>query len=92
MEIEGIIVKDLGVREGQTERGAWRIASYLIETVESFPKRIAFDVMDGETGRIARLGLTEGKRVRLFFDITAREGKDGRWFNQVRAYDARPME
>ena len=92
MEIEGIIIKDLGVRTGTSQRGEpWKMATYVIETIEPYPKRIVFDVSDGTQGRIERLGIKEGMRMRVFFDIHARE-HNGRWYNSVQAFDARPME
>jgi hypothetical protein len=92
MEIEGVIIRDLGVREGTTGDGrTWKMASYVIETVEQYPKRMMFDVSDGESGRIARLGIAEGKRMKVYFGIDARE-HEGRWFNRIQAYDAREQQ
>lgn len=88
MEIEGFIVQELPVKSGTSDKGPWRIASYVLETMESFPKRMVFEVSDGMEGRIARLNIHKGKRMKIYFDINAREWQ-GRWFNTVRAYDAK---
>ena len=52
---------------------------------------MAFDVSDGESGRIERLGIRTGLVMKVYFDIDARE-KDGRWYNTIRAFDARRVE
>lgn len=90
MEIEGKIIKVLPLRQGTTQRGTWKAQSYVLETEEMYPKHVTFDVFDGETSRIERLGLTEGKKYKIWFDIDAHE-YEGRWYNQVRAYDAREI-
>jgi hypothetical protein len=90
MEIEGMIIRELPIRQGSTERGPWKVASYVLETLESYPRRICFDVMDGSEGRIARLNIKAGKRMKIYFDINAHESQ-GRWFNSIRAFDAKDI-
>ena len=94
MEIQGKIIQELGLREGVSSVTGkpWKMAGYVIETIESFPKRMAFDVSDGESGRIERLGIRTGLVMKVYFDIDAREKKDGRWYNTIRAFDARRVE
>lgn len=93
MEIKGRIYKELGVREGTSASTGrpWRIASYVLETIEQYPKRMNFEVSDGETGRIARLNIKEGKVMTIFFDISASEYQ-GRWYNRITCWDAREAE
>lgn len=90
MEIEGIIKQVLPVREGVSQNGAWKTASYVIETEERYPRRMVFDVRDGRDGRIARLNIQEGKRMRVSFDIDAHEYQ-GRWFNEITAWGAKDL-
>lgn len=90
MQIEGKIIKVLPVREGVTVNGKWRAQSYVLETEEAYPHRMTFDVFDGQDGRIARLNIQEGKRMSIFFAIDAHEFQ-GRWYNSIRAYDARGL-
>ena len=91
MEIQGIIKHVLPVREGVSQNGAWKTASYVIETEERYPRRMVFDVRDGRDGRIARLNIQEGKRMKVWFDVDASE-YNGRWYNNVTAWDAREVE
>jgi hypothetical protein len=88
MEIEGFITEECPVKSGTSERGPWKIAGYVLETMESFPKHIYFEVSDGMDNRIARLNIKKGKRMKIFFDINARKYED-RWFNSIRAFDAK---
>lgn len=91
MEVSGIIIAETGVREGTSKSGRpWKMAGYVLETLEAYPKRIAFEVSDGDAGRIARLAIKQGKRMTVYFDVDARE-YEGRWFNTVRAYDAKEL-
>lgn len=91
MEIQGIIKHVLPVREGVSANGAWKTASYVIETEERYPRRLVFDVRDGREGRIARLKIQEGKRMKVWFDVDANEYQ-GRWYNNITAWDAREVE
>ena len=56
MEITGILVKQVAVREGVSQRNGqpWKIAEYLVEIPGQYPRHIAFRVSDGQVGRIAR--------------------------------------
>ena len=91
MEIEGIIIAELPIREGISKNGyPYKIASYVIETMEQYPHRMAFQVSDGIDGRIARLGIAKGKRMRVYFYINARES-DGKWYNTITVSDAREV-
>lgn len=88
MEITGTIYAVLPEREGDGKNGKWKCASYVLLTDGSSPHYFAFDVFDGAEGRIKRLNIQQGKRMTVYFDVVAHE-YNGRWFNQVRAYDAR---
>ena len=90
MEIEGFITEECPVKSGTSERGPWKIAGYVLETMESFPKHIYFEVSDGMDNRIARLNIKKGKRMKIFFDINARN-YEGRWYNSIRAFDAKEI-
>ena len=88
MEFTGIIIEECGITTGEGQNGPWKMARYVIESIERFPRRIAFDVSDGQTGRIERLGIKQGLRMKIFFDIDARQF-EGKWYNSVHVYDAR---
>ena len=90
MEIEGKIIAVLPERSGTSQNGPWKVATYVIETKETYPRKMVFEVRDGRDGRIARLNIQLGKTMRVWWDINARE-YEGKWYNTVTAYDAREV-
>ncbi|MBR5653492.1 MAG: DUF3127 domain-containing protein [Prevotella sp.] len=89
MEIQGKIIKVLPERSGSSARGDWKVGSYVLETMEAYPKKFAFEVF-GED-RMHRFNIQEGQEVQVYFDIDAHEYQ-GKWFNSFRAYDVRPLQ
>ena len=87
METTGILVKQVAVREGVSQRNGqpWKIAEYLLEIPGQYPRHICFRVSDGQVGRIARFDSLVGKTVTVSFDIDAHE-HEGRWFNEIGAW------
>lgn len=85
MEFIGNLIKKVAEREGDGQNGHWKIASYLLETVETYPKRLVVDVSDGQMARVAQWDGMIGKNVVIQFDIDAREWQ-GKWFNSLRAW------
>ena len=87
MGIQGILVKQIAVREGVSQRNGqpWRIGEYLVEVPGQYPRHINFRVSDGQVGRIARFESLVGKMVTVSFDIDAHEF-EGRWFNELNAW------
>lgn len=89
MEFIGNLVEKVSEREGDGRNGHWKIASFLLETVEMYPKRMVVDVTDSEmVKRIEKFDELIGKNVKIAFDIDARE-YNGRWFNSLRAFSIR---
>ena len=83
MEIQGKVIAVLPERSGVSARGEWKSQTYVIETQEQYPKKMAFDVF-GED-RIASFGIHSGEVINVSFDIDAHE-YEGKWFNQIRAW------
>lgn len=83
-EISGQIIAVLPTRSGTSAKGtAWSSQTAVIETIEQYPKKVAFDVM-GE--KITQFNLRVGEYVTVSYDIDAHEYQ-GRWFNAVRAWN-----
>jgi len=91
MEFEGIIIENLGVREGSGKNGNWKAAGYVAETEERNPQRIVFDVWDGRDGRIERFNLQVGKKYKLYLSFEASE-HEGKWYNRISVWGARLIE
>ena len=87
MEVTGILVKKVGERSGvsKTTGNPWKTGEYLVEIPGQYPKRINFQVNDGNVGRLSRFDSLIGKMVTVSFDIDAHE-HEGRWFNEIKAW------
>lgn len=86
MEIKGTIIAILPASSGVSQKtgNSWKSQSYVIETQGQYPKRCVFNVF-GED-RINKFNIQGGEELTVKFDIDAHE-YNGRWFNEVRAYD-----
>lgn len=84
MEIQGKVIAVLPERSGVSARGEWKSQTYVIETQEQYPKKMAFDVFGAD--RIANFGIQSGEVINVSFDIYAHEYQ-GRFFNQIRAWN-----
>lgn len=85
MEIKGIIIKSLDMQSGVSKaKGTpWMSQTYIIETQESYPRKVAFEVF-GED-KIKSMNIQPGEALTVSFDIDAREYQ-GRWYNTRRAW------
>ena len=89
MDLQGKVIAALNVRTGTSARGEWKAQDFVIETHESYPRKMAFTVF-GED-RLQRFNIQIGQEVNVSFDIDAHEYQ-GRWFNSIRAYDVRQVD
>ena len=84
MEIQGKVIAVLPERSGVSARGEWKSQTYVIETQEQYPKKMAFDVFGAD--RLAQFNIHSGEEILVSFDIDAHEYQ-GRWFNSIRAWN-----
>lgn len=86
MEAKGKIIAKLEERSGVAKSSGkpFRVAQYVIETHENFPKKIMFEVF-GED-RINNFNIQVGEMLTVQFDVDARE-YNGKWYNSVRAFN-----
>ena len=84
MEIQGKVIAVLPERSGVSARGEWKSQTYVIETQEQYPKKMAFDVFGAD--KIASFSIHSGEVINVSFDIDAHEYQ-GRYFNQIRAWN-----
>lgn len=91
MEIQGKIIQVLPERGGVSQRtgSEWKVASYIIETMEQYPKKCVFEVFGSD--RIAQMNIQVGQTLTVSLDIDAHE-YNGRWFNTIRAWRAVPYD
>lgn len=85
MEITGRITHAFPEVTGTSKAGnAWKKREYVLETVETYPKKVFFDFF-GE--RADQYPLQVGQTVKLSFDIESRE-YNGRWYTSIRGWKA----
>lgn len=89
MELQGKVIAVLPARSGVSARGEWKSQSFVIETHDSFPRKMVFDVFGEE--RLTRFNIQLGQEVNVSFDIDAHE-YNGRWFNNIHAFDVRLVD
>ena len=89
MEIQGKVIAVLPERSGVSARGEWKSQTYVIETQEQYPKKMAFDVFGAD--RISNFGIQFGEVINVSFDIDAHEYQ-GRYFNQIRAWNVTKVQ
>lgn len=89
MELQGKVIAALEMRSGVSARGEWKSQDFVIETHDSFPRKMVFSVFGAD--RLSRFNVQVGQEVMVSFDIDARE-YNGRWFNSIRAYDVRVVD
>ena len=90
MEIEGIVVMELPLEEGVSQRtgNPWRKKGWIIETLGQYPRKAKVDVMGD---RVDSFQLEVGKTYSISVDVESRE-YNGRWYTDLRAYSWRPLE
>lgn len=87
MEIIGKIILALPEVSGTSKAGnPWKKREYVLETIETYPKKVMFDFFGD---RADQYPLTVGQEVRLTFDIESRE-YNGRWYTSIRGLKAEP--
>lgn len=83
MEIQGKIIVALPEVSGTSRAGnAWKKREYVLETHDSYPKKVFFNLF-GE--RADQYPLNVGDEVTVSFDLESREF-NGRWYTDVRAW------
>lgn len=89
MEIEGMIIRDLGETGGTSKAGnLWQKHEWVMETLGQYPRRVKFHVF-GEKSKT--LTFEAGKQYVFQFDLESREFNE-RWYTDVSVYAARPIE
>jgi hypothetical protein len=90
MELQGKVIAALPERSGVSARGEWKVQEFVIETHDSqYPRKMLFNVFGAE--RLQRFNIQVGQEVLVAFDIDARE-YNGRWYNDIRAFDVRQVD
>ncbi|MCF0219834.1 MAG: DUF3127 domain-containing protein [Muribaculaceae bacterium] len=87
MEITGKIIVALPEQSGTSRSGnAWRKREYVLETMETYPKKVFFNFFGD---RVGQYPLNVGDVVKISFDINSREF-NGRWYTDISAWKSEP--
>lgn len=85
MEVSGKIIAVLPLQSGTSKAGrAWKKQEYVLETHDSFPKKVKFDFFGD---RVDQYPLAIGDEVTVSFDIESREF-NGRWYTDIHGWKA----
>lgn len=89
MEAKGKIIAVMPAQSGVSQRtgNTWMTQQYVLEVPGMYPKKMVFEVF-GED-KIKTFNVKQGMEVTVSFEIDAHE-YNGRWFNEVRAWNVRP--
>ena len=89
LELEGRIVRKLGVQTGTSARGAWSKQEFIFEYQEgNYPTQVCMNVW-GED-KVKELDKYQvNDRVKISFNLSSREF-NGRWYTDVRAWRIEP--
>ena len=80
MEISGKIIAVLEEKTGEGKNGTSRSQVAVIETVEQYPKKIAFNMYGDKI-----VPVQIGQEATVSFDIESKEF-NGRWFTNLKAW------
>ncbi|MDE6267321.1 MAG: DUF3127 domain-containing protein [Muribaculaceae bacterium] len=87
MQIKGKIVTALPEARGVSKAGKpWRKREYVLETQESYPKKIAFEVMND---RIDQMNIQVGLLYTVEVNAESRE-YNGKWYTTLTGWKVTP--
>ncbi|MDE7401964.1 MAG: DUF3127 domain-containing protein [Muribaculaceae bacterium] len=89
MEIEGIIISDLGVTEGVSKAGRnWKKKEYVLETAGVYPRKVKFTVFGDKADTLT---FKVGTSYQVSVDAESREF-NGRWYTDLTAYASHEIQ
>lgn len=89
MEVKGKIIQKFDLQSGTSKAGnPWKKQNYLLETLDSFPRKIYFDFFGD---RADQYPLEVGDMITLSFDIECREYQ-GRYYTDIRGWKAEKID
>lgn len=84
IEIKCKLLNKLSVQNGNSARGPWCKQDFIVETIETYPRKICMNVWGND--KVAELdGYKAGETLVVSVNIESREF-NGRWYTDVRAW------
>ena len=91
MEVQGKIIQKLPLQSGTSKMGnPWSKQVYILETLDSFPKKVAFDFFGDRINQYDAV-CAVGATITLSYDIESREYQ-GRWYTDILGWKAEPFD
>ena len=84
VDIKCKLIEKPQVESGNSARGPWRKQNFIVETVETYPRKICMNVWgDDKVSELQVYGI--GEVLNVSVNIESREF-NGRWYTDVRAW------
>lgn len=82
MEIQGRVIDILEPKSGQSARGEWKKQEFVVETEETYPKKVC---IVNWNDKIDISALSKGEKVTVSVNVESRE-YNGNWYTDVKAW------
>jgi hypothetical protein len=90
LRVTGKLIQINEIQSGVSKAGKeWKKQSFVIETQDQFPKKIAFDLFGDKLSLLDGIG--QGQQLEVSFNLESRE-YNGRWFHNVNAWKVQPIQ
>jgi len=83
LEIEGKVFKKLTEQSGDGKNGKWVKQDFILETIESFPKKINFSAWGDKVDTVRSLQINDVVKVQFFAE--SREFNE-RWYTDLKVW------
>jgi hypothetical protein len=89
LELSGKLSQFLPEVSGTGKNGTpWTKREFVIETIDSFPKKICISAWGDKTAELTGIGV--GEMIKVSFDASSRE-YNGKWYTELRAWKIEKM-
>jgi len=84
LELTGKLVQKLPVQSGQSAKGAWSKQEFVLETQETYPRKVCASVWGVD--KVNELAsFSEGTLIKVSFNVESRQFNE-RWYTDIRAW------
>ena len=83
MEINGTLIKKLPEQGGESKNGAWKKQNFVIETQETYPKKICLTLWKDKVEQLN--DFKEGDFLKVNFSIESREYNNN-WYTDLNCF------
>jgi hypothetical protein len=83
LEISGKLLQKLPEQTGEGRNGAWRKRDFIIETFDTYPKKVCISVWGDKIDMLN--DMAEGTELNVAINIESRE-YNGRWYTDIKAW------